>query len=72
MRLLVDYLERVYAGLLGKIIGVYLGRPFEGWGHERILRELGEAWYYVNERMGRLPIVPERVKGSVGGRVAFT
>jgi hypothetical protein len=26
-----DYLERVYAGVLGKLIGVYLGRPFEGW-----------------------------------------
>lgn len=26
-----DYLERVYAGVFGKIIGVYLGRPFEGW-----------------------------------------
>ena len=26
-----DYEERVYAGVLGKIIGVYLGRPFEGW-----------------------------------------
>lgn len=26
-----DYTERVYAGVLGKIIGVYLGRPFEGW-----------------------------------------
>jgi hypothetical protein len=26
-----DYIERVYAGVLGKIIGVYLGRPFEGW-----------------------------------------
>ena len=24
-----DYEERVYAGVLGKIIGVYLGRPFE-------------------------------------------
>lgn len=24
------YRERVYAGVLGKIIGVYLGRPFEG------------------------------------------
>lgn len=23
-----DYLERVYAGVLGKLIGVYLGRPF--------------------------------------------
>ena len=23
-----DYAERVYAGVLGKVIGVYLGRPF--------------------------------------------
>jgi ADP-ribosylglycohydrolase len=45
-----DYLERVYAGVLGKIIGVYLGRPFEGWTYERIMAELGEIWYYVHER----------------------
>ena len=25
-----DYAERVYAGVLGKLIGVYLGRPIEG------------------------------------------
>lgn len=51
-----DYLERVYAGVLGKIIGVYLGRPFEGWTYERILNELGEIWYYVHERLG-VPLV---------------
>jgi ADP-ribosylglycohydrolase len=45
-----DYTERVYAGVLGKIIGVYLGRPFEGWEHERIISELGEIYYYINER----------------------
>jgi ADP-ribosylglycohydrolase len=45
-----DYTERVYAGVLGKIIGVYLGRPFEGWTYERIMSELGEVWYYVHER----------------------
>jgi ADP-ribosylglycohydrolase len=45
-----DYAERVYAGVLGKIIGVYLGRPFEGWSHERIMRELGPINFYVNER----------------------
>jgi len=45
-----DYEERVYAGVLGKIIGVYLGRPFEGWTYERITKELGEIWYYVHER----------------------
>ncbi len=51
-----DYPERVYAGVLGKIIGVYLGRPFEGWTYERITRELGEIRYYVNDRLG-LPLV---------------
>jgi ADP-ribosylglycohydrolase len=45
-----DYAERVYAGVLGKIIGVYLGRPFEGWEYEQIISELGEIYYYVNER----------------------
>ena len=55
-RLPADYLERVYAGVLGKLIGVYLGRPFEGWTHERIMSELGEINYYVHERRG-LPLV---------------
>ncbi|MGH8889171.1 MAG: ADP-ribosylglycohydrolase family protein [Acidothermaceae bacterium] len=45
-----DYAERVYAGILGKIIGVYLGRPFEGWRLPKILDELGEIRYYVNDR----------------------
>ncbi len=59
MSLPADYLERVYAGVLGKIIGVYLGRPFEGWDHDRILRELGEIKYYVHERLGKPLIVPD-------------
>ena len=45
-----DYAERVYAGVLGKIIGVYLGRPFEGWTHEQIMANLGEINYFVNDR----------------------
>jgi ADP-ribosylglycohydrolase len=51
-----DYLERVYAGVLGKIIGVYLGRPFENWTYERITAELGEIRYYVYGHFG-LPLV---------------
>ena len=51
-----DYFERVYAGVLGKIIGVYLGRPFEGWSHARILAELGEITCYVHEKRG-VPLV---------------
>jgi ADP-ribosylglycohydrolase len=42
-----DYAERVYAGVLGKIVGVYLGRPFEQWTHARIEGRLGEIREYV-------------------------
>jgi len=56
MTLPSDYEERVYAGILGKIIGVYLGRPFEGWNYDRILAELGEIDYYVHEKRG-VPLV---------------
>jgi ADP-ribosylglycohydrolase len=51
-----DYLERVYAGVLGKLVGVYLGRPFEGWTHQRIMKELGPIHYYVHKRLD-MPLV---------------
>ncbi|MCS7221531.1 MAG: ADP-ribosylglycohydrolase family protein [Anaerolineae bacterium] len=54
-----DYVERVYAGVLGKIIGVYLGRPFEGWTYDRIMAELGEIQYYVHERLEKPLIVTD-------------
>jgi ADP-ribosylglycohydrolase len=41
------YAERVYAGVLGKLIGVYLGRPVEGWTYERIAHEVGEVDRYL-------------------------
>ncbi|CAN8104146.1 unnamed protein product [Discula destructiva] len=44
-----DYLERVYAGVLGKLIGVYLGRPFEGWTHQQIMDTLGPIRFYVHD-----------------------
>jgi len=60
-----DYAERVYAGVLGKIIGVYLGRPFEGWPYERIVGELGEIWYYVHEKLGKpLVVTDDDVTGT--------
>ena len=43
--------NKVYAGVLGKIIGVYLGRPFEGWSYDRIMEELGPINYYVNDKL---------------------
>src|ERR687893_2465501 len=52
----VDYAERVYAGVLGKLIGVYLGRPVEGWTYDRITAEHGEVDRYIHERRG-VPLV---------------
>lgn len=51
-----DYAARVYAGVLGKIIGVYLGRPFEQWSHERIVERFGEIAYYVHGKQG-VPLI---------------
>ena len=53
------YEERVYAGVLGKIIGVYLGRPFEQWSNERIEREIGDVNYYVHEKLNTPLIVTD-------------
>lgn len=63
-----DYADQVYAALLGKVIGVYLGRPFEGWSHERIMRELGEIEYYVHDRVGVPLIVTD---DDISGTLTF-
>lgn len=51
------YLERVYAGVLGKLIGVYLGRPFEGWTHQKIMDVLGPIRFYVHDHPN-MPVNP--------------
>jgi ADP-ribosylglycohydrolase len=56
---LLEQAPRIYAGVLGKIFGVYLGRPVEGWTYERIGDEFGHIDYYVNERLGLPLIVPD-------------
>ena len=61
-----DYAERVYAGVLGKIIGVYLGRPFEGWPHDLIMEKLGEIDYYVHDKLGqRLIVTDDDIAGTL-------
>ncbi|MBC8065828.1 MAG: ADP-ribosylglycohydrolase family protein, partial [Chlorobia bacterium] len=54
-----EYLERVYAGVLGKLIGVYLGRPVENWSYDRIQEEIGTIDYYIHEQRGRQLIVTD-------------
>ena len=51
-----DYSERVYAGVLGKVIGVYLGRPFEGWSYQMIQERLGDIEHYVHDKLG-VPLI---------------
>src|SRR5690606_41557358 len=48
-----DYDERVYAGWLGKCIGVRFGAPLEGWTYDEIRRNLGAIEYYLNEAPGK-------------------
>ena len=65
MPLPTDITERVYAGVPGKLVGVYLSRPFAGWSYERIVRELGEIAGYVNDRMDRpLVVTDDDISGA--------
>ncbi|MDP3448228.1 MAG: ADP-ribosylglycohydrolase family protein [Eubacteriales bacterium] len=56
MRLTGDMQERIYAGVLGKMIGVYLGRPVEGWTYEAIQSRFGEVTDYIHDELN-LPLV---------------
>lgn len=64
-----DYGEAVYSGVLGKIIGVYLGRPVEGWSYEAITSRFGEVARYVSADLG-FPLVV--VDDDIAGTFAFS
>lgn len=49
-----DYDNRVYAGWLGKCIGVRFGAPLENWTYEEIRDNLGELSGYLREDNGKL------------------
>ena len=54
-----EYRSRVYAGVLGKTIGVYMGRPFEGWEKARIEERFGTVSGYVHEELEKSLIVAD-------------
>jgi len=57
--------EKVYAGVVGKLIGVYLGRPFEGWDNAAIESRLGTITDYVHEELGaRLIVTDDDISGT--------
>ena len=51
-----NYEEQVYAAVLGKVIGVYMGRPFEGQSRRDIEARFGEIDRYVAAECG-VPLV---------------
>lgn len=56
---IANYAEQIYAGVLGKIIGVYVGRPVEGWTYEAIGQRFGEVAHYVAGQVGAPLVVPD-------------
>lgn len=60
--------DRIYAGVLGKIIGVYHGRPVEGWSYERIMETFGEVDYFLNGKMNLPIMLPD---DDISGTFAF-
>ena len=46
MKIPEKYFEKVYAGWLGKVIGIRLGAAVEGWTYQRIQDVFGELWDY--------------------------
>ena len=62
-----NYSQQIYAGTLGKLIGVYLGRPVEGWSYEKIRETFGEIRYYVHEDVGvPLIVADDDISGTFG------
>ena len=68
MKNIIRFKNDIYAGVLGKIIGVYLGRPVEGWSYEKIREQFGEINYYKNHKTGAPLIVPD---DDISGTFAF-
>ena len=59
--------NQIYSGVLGKLIGVYLGRPIEGWSYRDIQRQFGTIQYYVHTQLG-LPLIvaDDDISGTFG------
>lgn len=59
--------EKIYAGVLGKILGVYLGRPVEGWSYQAIQNRFDEVDRYVANELGiPLIVADDDISGTFG------
>ncbi|MFC1526673.1 ADP-ribosylglycohydrolase family protein [Candidatus Latescibacterota bacterium] len=60
------YEEQVYAACLGKVVGVYLGRPFEGWHRSAIEEKWGFVDRYVHEDVDKpLVVADDDISGTL-------
>ena len=57
----IDYEQRVYAGVLGKILGVYMGRPVEGWPYDEIRMHFDSIRRFPSKSLGLPLIVADNV-----------
>ena len=48
-----EYIEKIYAGWLGKIIGIRMGAPVEGFSYEQIKNIYGELDGYPIDYRGK-------------------
>jgi ADP-ribosylglycohydrolase len=46
LKMKAEYIEKIYAGWLAKIIGIRLGAPIEGWSYQKIKNIYGELDHY--------------------------
>jgi len=61
-----DYERQVYTAVLGKVIGVYLGRPYEGWGKDSIQKKWGMITRYVHEDQNvPLIVIDDDISGTL-------
>lgn len=63
-----NYEEQVYAAVLGKIIGVYFGRPFEGWNKADLEKRFGLVDRYVHEDLDKPLVVSD---DDISGTLTF-
>lgn len=66
--MITDYEKQVYTAVMGKVIGVYFGRPFEGWKKRKIEEKWGSIDRYVHEDMGCPLVVAD---DDISGTFAF-
>lgn len=61
-----DYALSVYAGVLGKVIGVYMGRPVEGWRKPSIQEKVGQVDRYVASELEQpLVVADDDISGTL-------